>query len=187
MAGIWTPEQNLGSLDPAAATARGASMPQALILGAGNLLLSDDGAGIHTIQRLQESVELPEEVRVLDGGTLGLNLLPFLEGISYLVIIDAMETRRPPGTLRRLAGDDVPAYLSIKMSPHQIGIPDMLFAAKLRDLYPRDVVVWGVQPATTEVGLELSPPVAAQVDVLVEKVLAELARWGIEVHPKPAS
>lgn len=162
-------------------------MPQALILGAGNLLLSDDGVGVHTIRRLLEAVELPEEVRVLDGGTLGLNLLPFLEGISYLVIVDAMETGQPPGTLRRVAGDDVPAYLSIKMSPHQIGIPDMLFAAKLRDLYPREVVVWGVQPASTEVSLELTPPVAAQVDVLVQKILAELARWGIEVHARPGA
>lgn len=162
-------------------------MTKVLILGAGNLLLSDDGVGVHTIRRLLEAVELPEEVRVLDGGTLGLNLLPFLEGISYLVIVDAMETGQPPGTLRRVAGDDVPAYLSIKMSPHQIGIPDMLFAAKLRDLYPREVVVWGVQPASTEVSLELTPPVAAQVDVLVQKLLAELARWGIEVHASPGA
>jgi hydrogenase maturation protease len=157
-------------------------MSQALILGAGNLLLSDDGAGVHVIQRLQEVVELPEEVRVLDGGTLGLNLLPFLEGISYLVIIDAMETGQPSGTLRRLAGDEVPAYFSVKMSPHQIGLPDMLFAAKLRDLYPREVVVWGVQPGSTEVGLELTPAVAAQVDLLVTKILEELARWGLDAQ-----
>jgi hydrogenase maturation protease len=157
-------------------------MSQALILGAGNLLLSDDGAGVHVIQRLQEVVELPEEVRVLDGGTLGLNLLPFLEGVSYLVIVDAMETGQPPGTLRRLAGDEVPAYFSVKMSPHQIGLPDMLFAAKLRDLYPREVVVWGVQPGSTEVGLELTPAVAAQVDLLVTKILEELARWGLDAQ-----
>lgn len=157
-------------------------MTQTLILGAGNLLLSDDGAGVHVIQRLQEVVELPEEVRVLDGGTLGLNLLPFLEGVSYLVIVDAMETGQPPGTLRRLAGDEVPAYLSVKMSPHQIGLPDMLFAAKLRDLYPREVVVWGVQPGSTEVGLELTPAVAAQVDLLVTKILEELAHWGLDAQ-----
>jgi hydrogenase maturation protease len=165
--------------------AKGAGVSQVLILGTGNLLLSDEGVGVHTIRRLQETVELPEEVRILDGGTLGLNLLPFLEGISYLLIVDAMETGQAPGTLRRLAGDEVPAYLSIKMSPHEIGVPDMLFAAKLRDLYPREVVIWGVQPASIEVGLELSPPVAAQLDPLVEEILAELARWGIEAHYKP--
>ncbi|MFN2165272.1 MAG: hydrogenase maturation protease, partial [Anaerolineae bacterium] len=93
-------------------------MSQVLILGAGNLLLSDDGAGVHVIRRLMEAVELPEQVQVLDGGTMGLDLLHYLEGIRYLLIIDAMETGGPPGTLRRLAGDEVPAYLSVKMSPH---------------------------------------------------------------------
>jgi hydrogenase maturation protease len=151
------------------------------VLGVGNILLSDDGVGVHTIRRLQKVVQLPEEVQVVDGGTSGLDLFHYLEGVSHLVIVDAMEVNQPPGTLTRLTGDEVPAYLSTKMSPHEIGLPDMLFAAKLRDLYPKEVVIWGVQPATTEVGLDLSPPVADQVDVLVENVLAELRRWGVEL------
>jgi hydrogenase maturation protease len=154
-----------------------------LVLGVGNLLLSDDGIGVHTIRRLLERPELPEGVRIVDGGTAGLDLLHHLEGISHLLIIDAIENSQPPGTLMRLEGEDVPAHLALKMSPHQIGLPDMLFAAKLRDIYPDQVVIWGVQPATTEVGLELSPSVAAQVDVLVEKVIGELARWGLEPCP----
>jgi hydrogenase maturation protease len=153
-----------------------------LVLGVGNLLLSDDGVGIHTIRRLQEVAQLPEEVQVLDGGTSGLDLLYYLEGVSHLLIVDAIEVDQPPGTLTRLTGDQVPAYLSLKMSPHEIGLPDMLFAAKLRDLYPEEVTIWGVQPATTEVGLDLSPPVVAQLDVLVEKVLEELKGWGIPVR-----
>jgi hydrogenase maturation protease len=157
-------------------------MGKTLVLGVGNLLLSDDGVGIHTIQRLQKVAQLPEEVQVLDGGTMGLDLLYYLEGVSHLLIVDAVvEVGQPPGTLTRMAGDQVPAYLSLKMSPHEIGLPDMLFAAKLRDIYPEEVVVWGVQPETIEVGLDLSPPVAAQVDVLVEKILEELTRWGIAV------
>lgn len=154
------------------------------MLGVGNLLLSDDGVGVHTIRHLQEVAQLPGEVQVLDGGTMGLDLLHYLEGVSHLLIVDAVEMDQPPGTLERLVGDQVPAYLSLKMSPHEIGLPDMLFAAKLRDLYPAEVVVWGVQPATTEVGLDLSPPVAARLDVLVEKVLEELARWGIKPRRK---
>jgi hydrogenase maturation protease len=150
-----------------------------LVLGVGNLLLSDDGVGIHTIRRLQEVAQLPEEVQVVDGGTSGLDLLYYLEGVSHLLIVDAIEVGQPPGTLTRLTGDQVPAYLSPKMSPHEIGLSDMLFAAKLRDLYPEEVVIWGVQPATTEVGLDLSPSVGAQVDVLLEKILEELDRWGI--------
>ena len=154
-------------------------MVKTLVLGAGNLLLSDDGLGIHTIQRLQ-SFQLPEEVQVLDGGTLGLGLLHYLEGVSRLLIVDALDIGQPPGTVTRLSGEEVPAYFAQKMSPHEIGLPDMLFAAKLRDLYPAEVVIWGAQPATVEVGLELSTTVASQVDVLVSEVLAELRRWGIE-------
>jgi hydrogenase maturation protease len=153
-----------------------------LVLGAGNLLLSDDGVGIHAIRRLQEIADLPPQVEILDGGTLGMNLMHYLEGVAHLLIIDALELGAPPGTVTRLAGDDVPAYFSVKMSPHQIGIPDMLAAAKLRDLYPPEVVVWGVQPGSVEVGLDLSPPVDAQLDRLVENILSELARWGH--HPK---
>jgi hydrogenase maturation protease len=153
-----------------------------LVLGVGNLLLSDDGVGVHTIQRLQEVARLPEEVQVVDGGTSGLDLLHYLEGVSRLLIVDAVETGQAPGTLMRITGDQVPAYLSLKMSPHEIGLPDMLFAAKLRDLYPEEVVIWGVQPATTEVGLDLSPLVGAQVDILLEKILGELDRWGIPVR-----
>jgi hydrogenase maturation protease len=152
------------------------------VLGVGNVLLSDDGVGVHAIRRLEEVVRLPEEVQVLDGGTKGLDLLQYLEGVSHLLIVDAVEVDEPPGTLRRLAGEEVPAYLSLKMSPHEIGLPDMLFAAQLRELYPDEVVIWGVQPATMEVGLELSPPVASILDALVEAVVKELEEWGVAVE-----
>jgi len=149
-----------------------------LVLGVGNLLLSDEGVGVRVIERLAATYDLPQDVRILDGGTLGLDLLYYLEGVENLLLIDAVEMGKEPGTLLRLEGDDVPAFLSLKMSPHQIGIPDMLFAAKLKDLYPRNVVLWGVQPGFLDTGLELSPAVAPQVDVLVNKVVEELDRWG---------
>ncbi len=154
-----------------------------LILGVGNLLLSDEGVGLRVLERLAATYDLPEGVQTLDGGTLGLDLLYYLEGVENLLIIDAVEMGKEPGTLLRLEGDEVPAFLSIKISPHQIGIPDMLFAAKLKDLYPRNVVLWGVQPAVLDAGLDLSPLVAARVDELAEKVVEELRRWGVEARP----
>ncbi len=149
-----------------------------LILGVGNLLMADDGIGIRVIERLEEAYELPEEVQVLDGGTLGMDLLYYLEGVRNLLIVDAVETGQAPGALIRLEGEAVPAHFSIKMSPHQFGIPDMLFAGKLRDIYPEEIVLLGVQPGSLDVTLELSPAVAAQLEPLVEQVQAELARWG---------
>lgn len=163
------------------------SKGKTLILGAGNLILSDEGVGLRALERLVQTYELPEEVHILDGGTLGMGLLYHLEGVENLLILDAVEMGEEPGTLLRLEGDEVPSFLSIKISPHQIGIPDMLAAARLRDLYPRNVVLWGVQPGVLEMGLSLSPPVAAQVDVLVEKAVEELARWGFKMTTRSDS
>lgn len=155
-----------------------------LVLGVGNLLLSDEGVGIRVIERLVETYDLPESVQILDGGTLGLDLLYYLEGVENLLIVDAVEMEKTPGTLLRMEGEEVPAFLSIKMSPHQIGIPDMLFAAKLKDLYPRNVVLLGVQPAVLDTGLDLSSAVAAQLEVLLLRVVDQLVSWGQSPTPK---
>ena len=157
-----------------------------LILGVGNLLMSDEGVGVHVIQKLVERYELPEEVQVLDGGTLGMDLLYYLEGTENLLLIDAVETRKEPGTIIRLEDDEVPAFLSMKMSPHQIGVPDMLAAAKLKDVFPKRLVLWGIQPELLEIGLDLSSTVEAKVDTIIEKVLEQLSIWGYEVQTKPS-
>ena len=150
-------------------------MPHTLVLGVGNLLMSDDGVGVHAVQRLEKRT-LPPGVEVLDGGTCGLDLLQFFEGVERLIVLDAANLGREPGAIVRLAGDDVPAFLAMKVSPHEINLPELLFSAKLSGIYPREVVVLGVQPETIETGVELSPPVAAQVDALIERALAEVER-----------
>lgn len=156
-----------------------------LIIGVGNLLLTDEGVGIHAAQRLLREYQLPEEVLVLDGGTLGLDLLYYLEGIENLLLIDAVLMNKEPGTLMRMVDDEVPSYMTFKMSPHHIGIPDMLFAAKLKGLYPPNVVLWGVQPEIVDIGLDLSESVAKQVDPLLDHILEELQRWGVILEPQP--
>lgn len=148
-------------------------MPRDLILGVGNLLLSDEGVGIHAVRRLLEREDLSDEIQIVDGGTAGLALMVYLEDVGRLVIIDAMETGGPPGTLVRLSGNQIPAYMALKVSPHEITLPDFLAAAKLRDLYPREVIVWGVQPESMEVGIDLSPALAARLAELVDRVVAE--------------
>jgi hydrogenase maturation protease len=151
-----------------------------LVLGLGNILLSDEGVGVRVVERLQELYEFPQEVQVLDGGTLALDLLPYVEETDRLLVIDALEMGAEPGAIARLESDEVPAFLSVKLSPHQMGLADLLAAARLRDVYPEQLVLWGMQPGVMRPGLELSPPVAAQVEVLVDRVLAELSLWGIE-------
>ena len=156
-----------------------------LILGVGNLLMSDEGVGVHVIQRLVADYQLPEEVQVLDGGTLGMDLLYYLEETENLLLIDAVQARADPGTLVRLEGEEVPAFMSIKISPHQLGVPDMLAAAKLKgNCYPQRIVLCGVQPELMEIGLDLSPTVESQVDTIVENILDQLQAWGHTLTPK---
>jgi hydrogenase maturation protease len=83
------------------------------------LLLSDEGAGLRVVEQLVTTYDLPEEVMALDGGTLGLDLLHYLEGIDDLLIIDAVEMGEEPGTLLRMEGDEIPSFLTVKMSPHR--------------------------------------------------------------------
>lgn len=149
-------------------------MPNTLILGIGNLLLTDDGVGIHAIQRLQEEYTLPEEVRVVDGGTCGLDLLQFMEGVERLVIVDAANLGRPPGSIARLVDDQVPAYLALKTSPHEIGLPELMFTARLTDIYPPQVVVLGMQPESIETAVGLTPHVAEKLDELVALLADEV-------------
>jgi hydrogenase maturation protease len=156
----------------------GENSNKTLILGVGNLLMSDEGVGVHAIQRFAEKYALPEGVQILDGGTLGLDLLYYLEGTKNLLLIDAVDAGKDPGTIIQMEGEDVPAFLSVKMSPHQIGIPDMLFAAKLIDLFPKQLVLFGVQPASLEISTELSPLIEPLVDVLVEHIVVQLGEWG---------
>lgn len=152
-------------------------MKKTLILGVGNYLMSDDGLSVHVLERLQADHFIPDEIQMIDGGTCGLDLLQYLEGVSNLIIIDAVKTRDGiPGSIIRLDGDQIPAYLSLKISPHDIGLPDLLATAKLRDLYPEKIVVFGIQPASLELGVELSPEVASKVEALIELIKKEVTQ-----------
>ena len=160
-------------------------MAETLVLGLGNILLGDEGVGVRVVERLLEQYEFPEGVRVMDGGTLGLDLLPYVEETSRLLVIDAVQARKPPGTLVRMEGDEVPVFLDAsKVSPHQEGLQDLLAVAVLKGYLPEEVVFVGAQIEALGVGLELSEPVAAQVDALGQMVLRELARWGVEPRKK---
>lgn len=147
---------------------------QTLILGIGNLLQSDDGVGIHAVRLLQEKVRFDESVRVIDGGTCGLDLMQYLEGLDRLVILDASKPNGNPGKITRITGDKVPAYLSIKTSPHEIGLPELLFAAKLTNIYPPEVVILCMEAGSLESGVELSPLINERLEEFVIQVQKEV-------------
>jgi len=160
-------------------------MTETLVLGLGNILLGDEGVGVRVVERLLEQYDFPEGVRVMDGGTLGLDLLPYVEDASRLLVVDAVQARKPPGTLVRMTGDEIPVFLDAsKVSPHQEGLQDLLAVAVLKGYLPGEVVLWGVQVESLGVGLDLSEAVADQVEALAGKVLSELAGWGVSVQRK---
>jgi hydrogenase maturation protease len=153
-----------------------------LVLGLGNALMTDDAFGHQMVNALQGRFRFPAEVTVLDGGTLGLDLLPYLEEIEGLLVIDALEMGAAPGTVFRLAGEDVPRAFAGKLSVHQMGLQDLLAVAELQGHLPAELVVWGVQPGSIEMGLELTPPVAAAMEEAIAGVAGELQEWGVELR-----
>ena len=160
-------------------------MTRILILGIGNVLWADEGFGVRCVEALADRWRLPARVRLLDGGTQGLYLLPFLEEADALIVFDAVDYGLAPGTLKVVEGDDVPAFLGArKMSLHQTGFQDVIATATLMGYCPARLVLIGCQPVELEdYGGGLRPAVAARIGEALEIALARLADWGVAARP----
>jgi hydrogenase maturation protease len=155
-----------------------------LVLGLGNILLEDDGVGAAAIAELNARYDAPEGARVLDGGTLGLSLLPYLENAGVAILVDAIRADAAPGTFVRLEGDDVPPAVATRLSPHQVGVADLLDGARWLDRYPRRVILLGVVPASMELGVGLSHEVAPALVGLVDRIVEEAGAVGFAFRPR---
>lgn len=147
-----------------------------VVLGLGNLMRTDDGVGIHAIRLLSSEGRLPSEVELIEGGTLGLDLLHGLRGVTYLLVLDAVDVGAAPGTLLRFENSEMPA-IPIAKSVHLLGFVDLLGALKLLEDAPDEVVLLGIQPESTGWGVSLSPNIAAAVNDLVERALIQIGTW----------
>lgn len=155
-----------------------------LILGLGNVLLEDDGVGAAAVAQLLNRFDVPEGVRVYDGGTLGLSLLPYVQSADAVILVDAVRADAAPGTLVRLDGDEVGPAVATRLSPHQVGVADLLDGARWLEQYPRRVVLWGLVPASMELAVGLSPPVHASLADLVDRVVEEAQCMGFVCMPR---
>ena len=160
----------------------GQSQLNVLILGLGNILLSDEGAGVQAVEELQRRYDCSAAAEFIDGGTMGLDLLPYFEGRSHIFIIDTVKTGDVPGTVVRI--DDPPAYFRSITSPHQIGLADVLGLAALTGDLPRNITLFGIEPQRLSTGLDLSRQVAVNLGRLIDMVVAELKHIGVDVQPK---
>ena len=156
-------------------------MSQITVLGVGNILLRDEGFGVKVAEELQQRYRFPDFVQVLDGGTLGMELLRFLTDTKKILIVDAVDGGEKPGTFYRFAGDEVQAYFQEKVSLHDMGIRDVLTSLEILGHGGDETVIMGVQPESLELGLDLTATVAAVLPLTLSKVLEQLSLWGVEV------
>ena len=155
-----------------------------VILGVGNLLLADEGVGVRALELLARDYVFSPEVELVDGGTCGMELLEPLTGADVLIMLDVIRAGKAPGTFIALRGDAVPARLRHKLSPHQVGMSDVLATLILTGEAPRETVIFGVEPESLELSLSLTPRVAACLPALIAATLAELEHYGVQSSPQ---
>jgi len=157
-----------------------------LVLGIGNILWADEGFGVRAAEKLYKEYHIPDNVKVLDGGTQGLYLLHYVQTAKRIIIFDAIDYGLPAGTMKVLYDDDVPAFMGAKkMSLHQTGFQDVLATAKITGKYPEKLTLIGVQPALLDdFGGSLTETVKAQVEPAVEFAIKELDKWDAQLFPR---
>jgi len=160
-----------------------APQQQVVVIGVGNLLWADEGFGVRCVEALAAGWTLPEDVRILDGGTLGLALVPELLDATHVLLFDAVAHRGEPGSLVVARNEEVPALMSGgKMSLHQVGMNDVLASLQLLGHELERLTVIGVRPVQlADYGGSLTPQVRVQVSVAVALGLEELRRWRVTV------
>jgi hydrogenase maturation protease len=156
------------------------------LIGLGNILMQDEGVGVQAVRALEEGWELPPELQVVDGGTSGLDLLPYIEGRDLVLFVDAVNFGRDPGYIGVLENQEVPALFATKDSLHHLGLMDVLAAAQLLDISPREVCLIGIQPQSLDLGLELSPLLQGKLELLLHQIIAKLQAWGLVLTPRGA-
>lgn len=155
------------------------------ILGIGNLLMHDEGFGVHFIEHLDKHYILPDHVSSLDGGTAGIMLSPFIEDVDFLYIIDTVAIKDEPGSIHCFTDDDVRSgNIHARMSPHQVGLLDILELCKLRDKAPEVTEMITVVPKELNLFIGLTPTLAPKIAEVTEILLESLARRGTLLQPK---
>lgn len=155
-----------------------------MILGVGNILLTDEGFGVRVVEHLERVYDFPENVSVVDGGVLGIHLMGTIAAADHLIVVDAVRNGKPPGAFHRLAGEAIPKRILAKNSLHQVDLLEALTLCQALDKVPETVIL-GVEPADIQTySVELTPTVGAQVEPMAHRVLEELERLGIGYRKK---
>jgi len=150
-----------------------------MVLGLGNVLFTDEGFGIHVIEKLQKICKFPDNVSIVDGGVLGLNLLGIICQADYLIVVDAIRNNGKIGSLYRLEGDAIPERIRAKNSLHQIDFIEALTMCQALDKVPETVIL-GIEPKDVEtLGINLTPTTHEKIDQMIDMILAEFDCLGV--------
>jgi len=158
--------------------------PRVLVLGVGNILMRDDGVGVHAVQALADAYELPANVRVVDGGAGGLGLIGEFADLDYLLIVDAVRNGGVPGSIHHLGPEQIQPRRGPFVSAHEVGIAELLAAAEFSGHLPETQII-GVEPLETEtVNLDLSLPLRRTMPQIVAAIVDVLHAHGVELTEK---
>ena len=149
------------------------------VLGIGNIILSDEGFGVRVVEYLKNKYTFPDNVALIDGGTLGVELTQFITGTKKLLVIDSINGGKEAGTLFHLEGDEIRAHFSEKLSAHEVGIQDVLTMLELTGKPVPEVIVIGAQPFSLEAGIDLTPQMQVLLPTIADEALKILKRWNI--------
>lgn len=152
---------------------------QITILGVGNILLKDEGVGVRVIEELEQRFCFPSNVKLCDGGTAGMSLLPIVEDADYLIVVDAVLVGEPPGNIVKFNFEELPSNLTRKLSSHEIDVIEVLKVAEALGKRPPTVII-GIQPKDiSSYGTVLT--IKNHIPKLIDFILEELETLGIEV------
>jgi hydrogenase maturation protease len=154
-----------------------------LVLGLGNPLMGDDGFGLAVLEQMRHRRDVPRSASLVDGGTWGMNLLPEIEQSGRLLLIDAVNAKRRPGSIIRLERTELPRWLSLKISPHQVDLSEVLALAEFRGTLPEETIALGVQPLRIEMHHGLSPLVSSRVEDVTDLAIQQLIFWDRLAQP----
>ncbi len=149
------------------------------IIGVGNILMQDEGVGVHAVNAFQERYSVPDTVEIVDGGTAGFGLLEFFEGRDKVLIVDAVDFGREPGFIDVLENDAIPARFGAKASLHHLGLLEVISVTNLMGTTPKELCLIGIQPKTIELGLDMTPGIWDKVDAIIERMITKLREWNV--------
>lgn len=159
-----------------------------ILIGLGNILMQDEGVGVHAVNAVKERFEVPPELEIVDGGTAGLDLLPFFEGRDRVLLVDAVLFGEEPGFIGELANEAIPArFGKNKASLHHLGLAEVLALARLQNILPKEICLIGIEPQSLDPGLELTKTLQEKFEVLLACVCAKLRDWDIHLAPRASS